>query len=413
MSRIGQTTSDVPFVEHAQAVVYGVRRAMGELLASVGADPSEPQEVSRQFGIDKTLAWKIARVIREPDPWNSVAHIPRRPSILILVAALAKAGAAAGPIEDLLAAIDRFETFVELHSDDRETLEIMIGSSTKVAGAAKRLDAFRRSAYQSNSAIWGVRAKLQICIHVLAPEGDSLLSKATITGFHGFNRLRPDVPWSVATLAHWDVGATESRESADSIVPMAPGLDGVDVPILSEFCSEPLPGMRSVRLANGQTRFEINRGPVGNTAAATVILGWVSKGTVSRYETYPGEHGEHGVFMSTPAETMVHDLLVHRSLKFAHNPTAHVFSELPGGPRYLTDGEAAGTIPFHEKVLDLGAGPPDLTTPEFPRYRDLAALGTRSLGFELSDFQGYRVRLAHPPIPTLAILRHGLTPPSA
>lgn len=406
---VSSSTAGVqPFFDGAQLVVRGVRRALADLLASVGADPSEPQEVSRNFGLDKTLAWKIARVIREPDPWDAVTHIPRRPSFQILVTALQKHGAPTARVEDLWAALDAFERFIEVHSDDRETLEIMVGSS-KMSAGTKRLENFRRSAFQANCAIWGVRTKLQVCMHVLAPHpgSEDLLSVVTISGFHDFKRLRPDVPWSVATLSNWDVGKTVNNDKPEAIIPLDNDITGVGAPLLHEFCSKPLPSMRCKKLSDGRVRFELTEGPVGNTAAATVLLGWASRGVVSGMEREPGEYGEHGVFLSTPAEAIVHDLYIHNSLKFPGAPSAKLFSELPGGPRYLTEGEAS-TMRFNEELIDLGTAPPDVTTPEFPRYREMVVLAANYLGFELGDFHGHRMRLAYPPIPTLAIIRHPL-----
>jgi len=85
-----------------------------------------------------------------------------------------------------------------------------------------------------------------------------------------------------------------------------------------------------------------------------------------------------------------------------------LFSELPGGPKYPSDGDDLGQLPFHEAVQDLGVGPPELITPEIPRYSELAEKAAASLGYPLSDFRGYRLRLNYPPIPSLAILRHTL-----
>lgn len=397
---------DPVFLSNAQVVVRGVRRALAELLGSVNADPAEPQEISRRFGLDKTLTWKTARVVREPDPSDAVAHIPRRPSLQLLVTALQRHGAPADKVSALWSAVDAFEDFVETHTDDRETLEIMVGSSRANAGM-KRLEAFRKSAFQANSAIWGVRAKFQVSMHAVSPAagaGDQLVIN-TIAGFHEFKRLRSDVPWAVATAVRWGSTNDASKEVVEPIDPeVRPG----DAPLLKQFCSAPLPRMRSVDLPEDRVRYEMTEGPVGNTAAATVLMGWTRRGGVSKYESYAGERGEHGVFLTTPVEAVVHDLLVHRSLEVAFSPTGSLYSELPGGPRYTTDGTAAGRIPFGESVLDLGMGPPDLTTPEFPHYRELAEKLVARSGFPLDEYRGYRLRLAYPPIPTLAVLGHAL-----
>lgn len=400
--------SDDAFLESAQGVVRGVRRALADLLASVGADPSEPQEISRKFGLDKTLTWKVARVVREHDPSDAVGHIPRRPSFQLLVTALQKHGATEERIAALWSAVDAFERFVQLHSDDRETLEIMVGTP-RASVNAKRFEAFRRSAYQANSAIWGVRAKMQLSLHFVAPDlqRPGFLSMATVAGLVDFRRLRTDVPWTIAKFSQWqDAGQAPARQGEH--LPMDPKLNTNDPPILHDFSTTPLPPMRNVPVHGGGIRFEMTQGSVGNTASATVVLGWLDLGVATSEESFPGECGEHGVFLSTPVESVTHDVLIHKSMTYAMDVSAHLYSELPGGPKYPDDGGGIVELPFHEKVQDLGSGPPDLITPEVPRYREMAEKAAASLGYPLDEFRGYRLRLNYPPIPTLAIIRHGL-----
>ena len=58
--------------------------------------------------------------------------------------------------------------------------------------------------------------------------------------------------------------------------------------------------------------------------------------------------------------------------------------------------------------IDLGSGPPDLTTPSLPRYPKLVPRVFERLGASARDFTGFRLRIAYPPIPTLALFRHSL-----
>lgn len=396
------------FVQDAQVVVQGVRRALTDLLASVDADPRHPQDMSRRFGLDKTLTWKISRVIREPDPWDAVGHIPRRPSIQLIATALERHGAPTDRIESLLRSVDEFERFVETHSGDRETLEVMVSTGGR-RSAAKRMEAFRKAAFQANSAIWGVRANLQISMHLMIPAPDDRLTLVTVTGFDGFRRLRPDVPWAVSTISAWDSSTAQTSMAIGRLFPLDPKAAEGGAPLLGEFCSDPMPDLRRVQLPDNKVRMEIGEGPVGNTAAARVLLGYTRPGEVSLHETHSGETGEHGLYLYTPVEAVVTDLLIHRSLDFAMNPTAHLYSALPGGPRYPGEGPNVGKIVTPERIVDLGC-PPDLTTPEFPRYQDVAEFAARQAGLSLNDFNGYRYRLKYPPIPTLAIIRHGLAP---
>lgn len=397
-----------PFVEDGKTAVHGLRRAFADVLSSLGADATEPQEISRRFGLDKTLAWRIARVIREDDAWEAVQHIPRRPSVRLFVSAMSKHGAAGELTESVWKALDQFERFVEVHSGDRETLEAMVSAAAK-RSAGKRLEMFRKNGFHANSALWGVQARVQISMHVIAPALDieDALAIGVVCGLADFRRLRPDVPWAVGSLAQWDdLSMPEDIRPQPLDASTRPG----EAPLMREFCSTPLPEIRTLVESRDLVRYMLAEGPVGNTAAATAVLGWTFSRVASRFQTYPGECGEHGVALSTPVESVVHDLFVHRSMRFAFNPTAHVYSQLPGGPKYPDSGRLAGLLPVPGDVVDLGAGPPDTTTAELPRYREMLEFTVKRMGHALNDFQGYRFRVRFPPIPAMAVLRHNLLP---
>ncbi|MBX3357707.1 MAG: hypothetical protein KF745_04690 [Phycisphaeraceae bacterium] len=393
------------FVIEARSVAQQVRRALAESLAAIGCDAAKPPGVSRQLGLDKTLAWKLCRIVTEEDPCGAIAMLPGRGGVKIVLESLRNAGA---PDESVIAVQDAlagFDRMVEAHAGDRETLEMMLGVRNSRA-TAKRIEAFRKSGFQANSAIWGVQARVQVSLHVMAPSagpGDAV-SMATICGLADFRRLRPDVPWSAATLRRWGSIAPEQQ----SFGPIDPSVGLDESPLLAQYCSDPLPQLRQERERDGTVRFVLEEGPVGNTAAATVVFGWRHEAVASKYESHPGEFGEHVVTIVTPVESLVHDLLVHRSLDFAMNPTAHFYSQLPGGPRYPEHGLNAGLLPVPVEVTDLGSSPPDTTTTELPHYREMAEAATKSLGYSLDEFQGYRMRVKYPPMPTMAILRHSL-----
>lgn len=397
------------FVEEAKAVVGAVRRALADALVAVNGDPAQPQEISRRFGLDKTLTWKIARVIREDDPWEAVAHIPRRPSIRILIGALAKHGLGKEHADPLWQAMEGFEQFIETHSGDRETLEMMASPAAK-RSASKRLELFRKSGFQANSALFGVQARVQLAMQMVTPNphSEEMLDLTTVCGLMDFRRLRANVPWAIATLSGFnadDAPRTDTRSGASALErALPPGT----APILSRFCSQPALRLREIHVQPGVSRYELTEGPIGNTAAVDAVLGWRYVGTVSKHAEVEGEHGEHTVVLSTPVETLIHDLWVHRSLAFAMNPTAHIYSMLPGGPRYPQQGRHVGLLPVPAEVTDLGTNPPDTTTPELPRYREMAELAASENGCRLEDFRAYRFRVKFPPIPAMGVLRHGL-----
>ncbi|MFN7020908.1 MAG: hypothetical protein ACK4WH_06225 [Phycisphaerales bacterium] len=390
-------------------------------MSSVDADPDQPQEISRRFGLDKTLTWRIARVVRAKDPWEAVPHIPRRPSIGIFTRAMARHGAPPDLIASVHDALNQFERCVEVHSGDRETLEMMLGFQPR-GTTAKRMEAFRKAGFQANSAIWGVRARLQIGVQVMAPSmaDPGSLSLSTVCGLVDFRRLRPDVPWTIAAPSRWD--ELQSEQGMVGPLPIDLSLSPHDPPLLADFCSSPLPKMKAVKESRDLTRYMLTEGPVGNTAAASVIFGWRYPRSASKFQSYPGEEGEHGVVLSTPVELLIQDLYIHRSLDFAFNPEGVVYSQLPGGPRYPEHGRQASQLPVASEVVDLGESPPDTTSPEMHRFGEMVEAACHASGYPLDEFRGYRLRIKYPPIPSIAILRHPLlspqpgtngTPPSA
>lgn len=399
-----------PFLDHGRSAIQALRRALADVLRSVGADAEQPQEISRKFGLDKTLTWRIARVVREDDAWEAVAHIPRKPSIAIFVEAMTRYGAPADRVDVLWQAHREFEQFIETHSGDRETLEMMASGAARKS-ASKRLEAFRKDAYVGNSAIWGVSARTQFSLRLVSPsKSEGMLDLATITGLAGFRRLRSNISWAITSINDWDQQAAPSNRHFDRAVPLDPKVDRGQPPLLLDFCNQPLPHIGVLEHPAGTFRYMLGGGAIGNTATADVVMGWVDRDAVPATQSYPGERGEHGVNLSTPAEWVIQDVLLHRDLSFADNPEACVYSQLPGGPLYPTAGPDAAILPVSAEVIDLGSGPPNTTAPEVDRYSEIAEFAAAQMGFALDDYFGYRIRLRYPPIPSLLVLSHALKP---
>lgn len=387
-----------------------VRRALASIVEAVGANPQQPQELSRRFGLDKTLTWKIARFICDDDMLAAATHLPGRASVRNLVEALVKGGATPERATKVLDAMDRFESIVSTHSGDRETFEVMLGSASGQL-ARRRGVAARKQLYQGASAIWGVQARVHVSLHFIAPsiEKPEMLDIAVICGFIDFRRLRPDVSWTVARRSTFIRDGTP--QPSPNTVPLDERLERDAAPVLERFCSKPVPRLRGVFQPAGEmTRFELEPGPVGNMAAADCILGWMARGVVSRYRREGDETGENIVRLSTPAEVLYHDLYMHKSLGYSGGPAPEVFlySDLPGGPTYPLDGLEAGLLPIAEEVIGLGETPTGAVTTDIPDYEEMVSLAIGRLGYGANDFHGYRLRLRHPPIPTLALFRYPL-----
>lgn len=398
-----------PLLHDGRVAVNQLRRALAALVMSVGADARVPQEISRRFGIDKTLAWRIARAIREEDPWESLPHLPTRHGIGIFLGALQEHGAQQAHLDAVNEAMGMFEQFITVHSRDRETLEAMISFSAKKS-STKRVEAFRRMGFQSNSALLGVRALAQLATSLVAPsKAAGMLDLAMLTGLIQFCRLRPNLPWSLLTVNNWGGSLADVTEPSKGIdlLEGGPTPDGASV-LMRDYCSQPLPQIDRIEYPTGTFRHMIAPGPVGNTGAATLWTGRLLKATAPFTESYPGERAEHGANLVTPCEMFVFDLLVHQDLPVQLQLQAAVYSMFPGGPQYPAPGSESTRMPMPTEVIDMGMGTPPAPIPEVERYEEMIEQTAKRMGFKPGDFHTFRYRLSYPPIPTIAILSYPL-----
>lgn len=395
------------FEDAVPEVIRRIRIAISESLASVGGDSTRPQSVSRLLGLDKNLTWKICRLVSDENPIAAVQFMPGKAGLKILVNALSKAGAPPDQLHAIQKTTDEFERIIDLHAGDREKLGVMLGNVTN-EGQRERAEAHRKLAFRGNSATWGVQAGVQICTSVIAPGTDKTkVDLAWLSGLVDFWRLRRDAVWAMAA----------ARKTADdgTLLPVGE-INAIDpqhdkpnsVPLMSAFCSQPIPDMRIELGRDGLTRYELTEGPVGSTATTTCVIGLYGRNFVPRYRAPNDTLGEHFGRLYTPVETLIHDLFVHQELTYAMNPQIFLYSQMPGGPVFPTAHRDEGMLNVHEPIINLGSGPPDIVTPEFPPYPKMVRAVFDRLGWRAEDFRGFRFRLRYPPIPTLAVWRYEL-----
>ncbi|MFQ5424215.1 MAG: hypothetical protein ACE5F9_09580 [Phycisphaerae bacterium] len=398
-----------PFEEHVKTVLGRIRSTLAELLACVGADPTRPQEVARQLNVNKNLTWKVSRVIRAADPAAAVPHIPGKAGMTILLDSFKRAGASIEAIKAVRLAMAEFEEMRAIHAGDRESLDMMLGNLARNSNTQQQNEALRKLAFRGNSAIWGVQARVQLCVNVIAPnpETQDWVDLTWLSGLVDYRRLRRDVVWAMAS----------SRKVQDDGTPLELGrIEAVDpefegdgkVPLVGELCSRPLPELRTVTGSDGMIRYELLEGPVGNTAAASCVIGIFGRAFVRRTRATNDTIGEHAARIYTPVECLIHDFFVHKDLRYALSPEAFLYSQLPGGPVFPASGRDQGMLPMHERLQRLGGCPPDFVTPELPQYSQQLEAVFRRLKWDPDDFHGFRFKMQYPPIPAIAVLRYDL-----
>lgn len=404
----------LPFDEHLRQAMGGLRIALLNLLKSVDADPTTPQKVSRRFGVNRNLAWKVSRLIGEEDARASVRHVPGTQGLRILCERFREAGAPSELAQAVTDAMDGFLHMVEVQAGDRTALDLTLRSLRPEGDGPEGVLAARKLAFQGNSAVWGVRARLKLGLQVVVPSADGgeggEVDIATVGGLLDFWRLRADARWP---LIHYNMYADDA--AADGTAPMPATVeplekpeDGEDgPPWIREFCSSPLPECRRVEQVAGDL-FELVEGPVGNTAALSCVYGRLNRRAASFFTNTPGQTGEYQLKLNTPVEAAHLDILLHESLPLDSPPRIVVESWMQAGDSPRPLGDPIYKLDVLEEVEELPQGLPDLDSVDVPRYPDLVQQVVRATGYRLEEFRGYRVRLRYPPIPTKLKLIHPL-----
>jgi hypothetical protein len=403
-------SADLAFEEHARKTIHGIRSAVGKLVEALPCDGSQPTELARALGIDKTLAWKFSRLIRVGDPFAAANHVPGSAGVQIFLDA-ARRGNVPAPLIDAAAdSLKEFERLIDVHAADRACLEMMLASCARQGHNRAALN-HRRTAFRANSFIWGVQAKTQLKTDFFSPAAEpGILDIATVRGFIDLRRIRANVPWVVARAKFIDDDGLQRRAlMRDAIDPPADDSEeDAPVALLRGFCTQPLPHFRRVSRIHGFVDDEIVGGPAGNTAATTYVTGEVVRSAVPYYRDEHNRLGESVARVYTPCEVLVLDQIVHEDLFPDFDPLVTVCSELSGEMPPPEKAQDRLALPVSATVEYLGNGPAALHTPDVPRYVELARHVFERLGWDGDRFRIHRLRLAYPPIPAAVAIVHEL-----
>ncbi|MCS7034928.1 MAG: hypothetical protein NZ561_13195 [Phycisphaerae bacterium] len=388
--------------EELTGSVHRVRGSLTDLIASVGGDPRKPQDVSRRFGVDKSLAWKISRIIKSPDPGAALPHVPGEAALDIFLQAMQRAGAAQDSLNRARQAISDFHRVVQHHVGDRPTLELVLDALP--SRASDRLALSRKLAFRGNSGIWGVQARVRVNTIFLAPNRSEphMIDCLSIGGWVDFRRLRPD--------AQWTLFRRRAYRGNDSLTPQGIPLDPDDNPhgpmLLKDFCSSGLPPILATE-EDGAVLYELGPSPVGNTGAFSCFYGSLSRKLGSRLRQKPEDRAEFHAMISAPVQTLMFDMIVHHSLSFALDPTLRVYGQVASD---FWAREKRHVLPIAADQHQLGARPPEVSTPLVREYSRLVEHAFSRAGWDARDFVGKRFQIEYPPFPSTVVVSAPLEP---
>ena len=403
MTKLAAEKPLAPFAEDARRAVDELRGALRDVVSRVSDTPIvRPSQLARALVLDNRLAWKVSKVIGLQDPFAASQFIPGRAGIRILLRAASRHKVPDEAIESVDAAFENFRRVMKSHAGDRQSFNAMLAGHASENDVRAELE-HRRGAFQHLSYIWGVQARIHLSSYIVrASEGrPGYYDSVTLRGFFDLRWIRPNVSWRIrrmCTIDDFGNVCTDFRRQPLSPAPEGDP-DGADVPLLREFCSQPLPKLRVADGFSANSHYQLIEGSVGNTGSLTCLLGEIGRGVepYTRSEGYP--RMVFAVAPRTPTEALIFDLIIHRDMLGRLNPTAHMFGDL-FAQSFSDPPSNVDRLPLAEKVEFLGSGPDAVYAAAAPRYPEMARFALNRMGWSESEFDVYRLSVPYPPIPT-------------
>ncbi|MEY5031056.1 MAG: hypothetical protein RL354_87 [Planctomycetota bacterium] len=385
------------FRSECDAAIGVLRAALGRLGAAAESDPLRPQEVSRRFGINKNLTWKIARVLLATDALEAIPMIPGPEGIEIYLRAFESKDTLRAHTAAVREALTQFEGVIARHFGDRAQLDVVLDGLR----ADGNLESSRRMAFKGMSGVFGLRARVRLTVHMLFPSADTpgVGDVAQLVGLAGLQRLRP--------IGALPVFRTTGGSPANSRV-MAPLVRTAERNdsdfLLREFSNFPSATVHT-REFGGQKILELSEGPIGRVGESDIFFGTLLKGTMALRRTPDESSHEFVTNVSVPSESLVLDFYCHRELVGTEAMTATVHSTLgqPLSSDAVQREQSRMPMDLSPAVLEqLHEAPP---IPAMPRYPQMVAQAFDAVAQDIRDFRLVRVCADFPPAPSAVLVR--------
>jgi hypothetical protein len=399
----GKSEPAPSFEDECRRTLQDIRLGLIEALDAAGVDPSRPREAARQLGLDKSLAWRVSKIVSQPDVFQVVGNMPHRAGMSILCKAFEQAGITPAKVQRLNDAQAAFDALVSHHAGDRATFELVVRGLEGLGASGPSLEQDRKLAFRGNSALWSAQARVQLSAAFMAPNADdpSMVDMVHIFGLVDLRRFRTDVRWTLSRCRIFDDAARNLRVPLGEA--LDPGSADREFALIREFSSETIPELIVEKLGH-ELQCSLPEGQLGRTGELTALFGQIHRSIGSRHATETDQYSQMITKTLTPAEHLHFDMLVHEDLPWAMHPRPAVYGNLDGREFHMGCGRRGFPLPFAESVVELGRGLAGTATPLMPWYRSMLEWAFERAGLDPSEFRGFRFEMAYPPVPAQVIL---------
>ena len=394
-SREGAAASDPSFSEETTLALQVVRRALAEFVAAVPGDARRPTDLQKTLGVDSKICWQIFNVIRGDGPLSPAIHVPTLPALRRTMTAARSAGVPPGVIRAVQTSLKDFERVVEVHAGTRPDFDAMVAAIAPDDSTDQLQLKHRRSVYRGLSHIWGKQIDV-LSTTTLVRRSEHGTDRVILTSKRGLRRLRPDAHIQVYG---YRLGADTTHQPRETSAIEPGAIERFGAPLLSRFCSQPLPEFRMRADPEGWKNCELTGSSIGRLSDMDLAFATLSRDVPDSHDTDGRVWVGSNAMLTAPTGLLVQNLLVHRPSFGGLEPRLLVFAYATGtdAPKVMQ----SLALPLREQIVPIGRADQIAQTPDDPDFPDMLGACAERAGWDLSEFDGYRVRIQYPVLHTV------------
>ena len=378
--------------EELSQAARALQQALRSVLGRLDDGRQGPQVLGQALRMNTVFASRLLKAARQHDPLALVYHLPGAEPMRRFARAARRLGASPTEVQHLQTAVEHLENLIRNKIGDRSALDTLLSSWLPEARA--EFEARRRQAvFKSLSELKGVRAETLLGTVLLHPSSDpDRIDVVWILGFFGLRRLRPGATAKLSSrrFAPENGGRMPRSLSGQAVE----DLDGLR---LDDFC-QATPAPLDVRRAGEVVHYVLGGDRVGLDSAVDLLLAETNFAEMKRFVPAGSGRKRH-VFaeVSTPARTLLFDVLVHREVQAGGPPQLHLYDTAFEGVADAND-PARDLDRFWttDQIDDLGFGSSALRTQHVPNYLDLLGHVFAKLDWRAADFRTWRCAMSYP-----------------
>lgn len=382
-----------------RTAIVAVRTALAELVAAIPGDIQRPADLQRIMGVDSKICWQVFNVIRTDSVMSAAKHVPTSAALKRPMASARRLGVSAQVIAAVENSVSAFEEVIGNHADSRQEFDAMVSALAAQDSDDEQIATHqRRAVYRGLSHIWGAQVdvfSLTTLVRKSASgrnaEKGPCTDQVIVSGKRGLRRLRPGAYVGVYGCR---LAVSQPDSPLQSIALDRATEAKYGAPLLPEFSTNPMPQFRSFTDSEGWMSCELVGEEIGRGSSVDLTFGSLASDVPMPHDSDGRMWFGSNALLSTPAGVLVCNLLIHRPSLGLVEPEVLTFANVPGGDE--PSAMRRLSLPMGESVVRLGRGDQVTPTPDAPDYPRLLQRVSSAVGWNLAEFDAYRVRVAYP-----------------